>query len=519
VSGARPGAGAAFTADDVAQLEARGIPVAEAERQLALLAKAGHHRRIDRPCTIGDGILRLDEGARARHTAAGAAALAAGRCSRFVPASGAASRMFAELERLGAAAPPADPGGLDAAAAAGDADARALRTFLASARRLALWDGIAAHVARGGGDAARLLEARDWRPLLDALLDERGMGATALPKGLLPFHREAGEVRTAFDEQLAEAAALIAGRDGVARAHFTVSGAHRAGFEAALEAARGRTPSVRFDVTFSEQHPSTDTLAADPAGGLFRQDDGSLLFRPAGHGALIENLNALGADIVLIKNIDNVVPDRLKEPTYEWSRVLAGLLAGVEAGARDCADRLETEGRTDDLEDAQEFMAVHFGWRARAGAGDRRAVLLAALRRPIRVCGMVKNTGEPGGGPYFVAGGDRGPQIVESAEVDMSDPGQARVFREATHFNPVFMACALRDPGGQPYDLRRFVDPSAVIVTRKSAQGRPLLALERPGLWNGAMAHWNSIFVEAPGEVFNPVKTVFDLLRPEHQPA
>jgi hypothetical protein len=276
---------------------------------------------------------------------------------------------------------------------------------------------------------------------------------------------------------------------------------------------------VRLDVTFSEQQPSTDTLAADPAGAPFRQDDGSLLFRPAGHGALIENLNALGADLVLIKNIDNVVPDRLKEPTYAWTRILLGLVAGVEAEAREWAERLDAGGRADDLEGAEAFVARRFGWRSPADSGDRRAFLLAALRRPIRVCGMVENTGEPGGGPYFVARGGLGPQIVESAQVDMSDPAQARIFREATHFNPVFMACALRGPDGTPRDLRGFVDPSVVIVTRKSAQGRPLLALERPGLWNGAMAHWNSIFVEAPGEVFNPVKTVFDLLRPEHQPA
>jgi len=500
------GAGAPFTADDLAQLEARGITPAEAERQLALLAQPDHHMQIDRPCIVGDGIVALDDAARARCAEAGTAALAEGRVTRFVPASGAASRMFADLERLRAqtSSPPDDEARRTAAA------------FLEGAPRLALWDALVAQVARAGGDAPQLLEAGAWRPLLDALLGASGMDAASLPKGLLPFHRTEGGTRTAFDEQLVEAATLAGGGRRTVRAHFTVSGPHRAGFEAALAKARTRVPDVRFEVDFSEQRPSTDTLAADPAGGPFRQDDGTLLFRPAGHGALIGNLGALGADLVLMKNIDNVVPDRLKAPTYEWSRILLGLLAEVAAEAHDLAARLDSGHG--DAAAAASFLAGRFAWRAPAG-GDREGAVRAALRRPVRVCGMVRNTGEPGGGPYFVAGSGAGPQIVESAQVDMSDPGQARLFREATHFNPVFMACALRDPEGRPYDLDRFVDPAAVIVTRKTAQGRPLLALERPGMWNGAMAHWNTIFVEVPGEVFHPVKTLFDLLRPEHLPS
>lgn len=500
------GRAGAFTADDIAQLEARGIPLAEAERQLALLAEPDHFLRIERPCTVGDGLLALDPASRERLAGAGAAAIAEGRVTRFVPASGAASRMFADLERLRGLARGARPED------AGEEAARALRTFLADGPRLALWDALAAEVARAGGDAETLRAAGDWRPLLDALLGERAMGAGALPKGLLPFHRSDAGVKTAFDEQLAEAAALIADRAGVARLHFTVSGPHRAGFEAALDAARANTTGVRFEAGFSEQHPSTDTLAADPRGGPFRQDDGTLLFRPAGHGALIENLGALGADLVLIKNIDNVVPERLQGPTRTWSRVLVGLLAELEAETRARLGRLDADGAG---QDAAAFLAGRFGRRVAAQAGALRD----ALRRPIRVCGMVRHTGEPGGGPYFTAPAGHGPQIVESAQVRMADPDQARTFREATHFNPVFMACALRGPGGAPHDLLPFVDPSAVIVTRKSAQGRPLLALERPGLWNGAMARWNTVFVEVPGEVFHPVKTVFDLLRPEHQPA
>lgn len=511
----RGAAGATFTPEDLTQLEARGIPVAEAERQLVLLARPDHWQRIARACTVGDGIRGPGAAVDDNDDPAerGREAIVAGRVTRFVPASGAASRMFADLERLRVADPPTNAAALKSMADAGDPDARTLLRFFEHATRFAFWGELAAHVARRGGDAGALLAAREWRPLVDALLDGSGLGAAHLPKGLLPFHRDGGEVRTAFDEQLAEAA-LQAGADGVVRAHFTVTGSHRAGFEAALARARARRPDLRFEVGFSEQSPSTDTLAAAAGGAPFRLDDGSLLFRPAGHGALIENLNALEADLVFVKNIDNVVPDRLKAATLEWSATLLGLAASLEAKSHRLIRALESG------EAGPRAVRADVGrWFGRRVTADTRDGMIAALRRPIRVCGMVRNTGEPGGGPYFLEDAARGPQIVESAQVDMSDPEQARIFREATHFNPVFMACALRDADGRPYDLHAFVDPSAVIVTTKSAQGRPLLALERPGLWNGAMAGWNTVFVEVPGAVFHPVKTVFDLLRAEHQPA
>ncbi len=522
MSGGTSGAArTAFTPADAAELQARGITIDEAARQLALLAEPEHHVRLIRPCTVGDGIVRLDDAARARYAEAGARAVAGGRCMRFVPASGAASRMFAALERARARPPADDRTALAAAAAGGAGDAAAVLAFLDGAKDLALWDALAAHVARAGGDAEQMLQAGEWRPLLDALLDDSGMGAASSPKGLLPFHRVDGIVRTAFDEQLVEAAALTAGAAGVARAHFTVSLAHLTAFAAALEAVRARTRETRFEVGFSEQHPSTDTLAADESGRPFRAASGRLLFRPAGHGALIWNLGEIGADLVLIKNIDNVVPDRLKGPTYEWSRILTGMAAAIEAQCHAWTRRVEAGGDAATFEGARDFHAAAFGGGIARGETADRAALLDRLARPVRVCGMVPNTGEPGGGPYFVAGarGASSPQIVESAQVRMEDPEQARIFREATHFNPVFIACALRDASGTPYDLTRFVDPAAVIVTRKSAGGRPLLALERPGLWNGAMAGWNSVFVEVPGTVFHPVKTLMDLLRPEHRDA
>jgi hypothetical protein len=259
-----------------------------------------------------------------------------------------------------------------------------------------------------------------------------------------------------------------------------VSPEHRRAFEETLEKVRPRVEratGARFLVTFSEQAPSTDTIAGDPAGGPFRTATGELLFRPGGHGALLANLADLahaGADVVLVKNVDNVVPEARRGPTLLWKRLLTGLLA-----------RLEDEGRRD---------------------------------RPIRVCGVVRNEGEPGGGPFWVAGPDgESLQIVESAQADLKDPAQAAVWKAGTHFNPVDLACSLRDASGRPFDLRRFVDEEAVFISEKTHEGLPLKALERPGLWNGTMAFWETVFVEVPKETFAPVKTVLDLLRPEHR--
>ena len=384
---------------------------------------------LARPCTLSDGVVRIAESEHAELLALADEAARAGRLSKFVPASGAASRMFAFLKS-------SSPGHED------------VRRFEENRRGFAF-------------------PADD----VDAL--------AALPKGLLPFHRYAGISRTPFEEHLVEAAATVRDSEGICRLHVTVSPDHRAAFEAALATARPRLEKetrARFDVRFGEQSPSTDTIALDESGRLFRDAEGKILFRPGGHGALLKNLQESGGDVVLVKNIDNVVPDHLRAPTILWKRLLTGFLVRLE----------------------------------RAGARTR----------PLRVAGVVRNEGEPGGGPFWVAGPDgESRQIVESAEVNLADSGQAAIWRKATHFNPVDLACSLRDQAGRPFELSRFVDERAVFVAKKSHEGRALLALERPGLWNGAMAHWETVFVEVPRETFAPVKTILDLLRPEHQPS
>ena len=505
-----------FTQADESQLAERGLDPGEAARQLAVLAAPPVHAHLDRPCTIGDGIVRLEperlEALLARH----AEAALAGRVTAFVPASGAASRMFKDLLAARALPGPLAPG--DVASLRDRAEARALEAYVDGLPRFAFFGALDAVLASRGLDGASLRAHGPWRPLLDALLAADALDYAERPKGLLPFHRAAEGVRTAFEEHLVESATISRDASGRCRLHFTVSPEHRALFEALLEAAgaaHGARLGVRFEVGFSEQHPDTDTIAASLEGGPFRDESGRLLFRPAGHGALLRNLAEQGADLVLLKNVDNVAVDRMKSGTSRWSRALVGLAAELAAAAHVLRARLDDAADATAVPDAARFAAEALGV---GGVAAERNALAELLDRPVRVCGMVPNTGEPGGGPFWVRGEDGRVtrQIVESAQV-APEAAQQAVLKSATHFNPVLLACALRDRAGRAWDLPRFVDERAAIVTRKSSGGRELLALERPGLWNGAMAAWNTVFVEVPLSVFNPVKTVLDLLRPEHQ--
>jgi len=504
-----------LTPTDLELLAARGIPREEAERQLAVMARPAHWMTLVRPCTPGDGIDRLDDAELEASLAAHRRAAAAGRVGAFVPASGAATRMFKDLLAALETPGPLDPGAVRAGTTAAD---RALVRFVDELPRFAFSGALAARLGADGARLDRLRAEGPWRPLLETFLGREGLDAARAPKGLLPFHREHGEVRTAFEEHLLESCGLTGDAHGVRRLEVTVSPEHRAGFERLLAE---RAPVLaarrggRWEVRFSEQHPATDTLAGDPAGGPFRDDEGRVLLRPAGHGALIRNLADSGGDLVFLKNIDNVAVSRLKPETERWSRALVGLADRIATGVREHCGRVE-RGEPGATAAAVAFASGSLGLPLDPGAPPE--ALVRALDRPVRVCGMVANTGEPGGGPFWVRSAEgESRQVVESAQVDLAEAGQAAVFRAATHFNPVFLAVSLRDRRGAAHALDRFVDPAAVIVTRKSHGGRELLALERPGLWNGAMAHWHTRFVEVPLAVFNPVKTVFDLLRPEHQ--
>jgi hypothetical protein len=503
--------------EDRAQLEAVGISAGEAERQLGLLRDPPPPTRLLRPCTPGDGIEVLPEARIPELHALHAEAAREGRFTKFVPASGAASRMFADLAKFRTSQ--VTRADIVRRAGEGDRSAAEVLTFLDQLDQFPF----AAALLRASGGATD-----DVRIVLDALLGEDGLDYANSPKGLIPFHRYGDDVRTAFEEHLVEAAAYARDGRGTCRLHFTVSPEHRDRFHDAFREVRGGYQAafgVRLEVGFSTQEPSTDTLALDPEGSPFRRDDRTLLLRPGGHGALLHNLNGLGAagaDLVFVKNIDNVVPDRLRGPTVAWKKAIAGRLLQLERTAHGFARLLATGHATDAVvEEAETFCRDLLHAPAAAPGAARRVALLERLRRPMRVCGVVPNTGEPGGGPFWVEGegGTVTLQIVESAQIDAKDAEQARIFGSSTHFSPVDLVCALRDPDGHPHDLADYVDPRAVLLARKTHEGRPLLALERPGLWNGAMARWNTVFVEVPLSTFTPVKRVNDLLRPEHRPA
>ena len=406
---------------------------------------------------------------------------------KFVPASGAATRMFKELFEF----------------VNEDKRGKGIDTLLGRIGEFAFWPELQAVLPAGADDKATVR----------AIVGE-GLNYGGKPKGLVTFHAYPDGARKAVEEHLVEGAAYAVS-DGVVRTHFTVSPEHRAGFEALLaekvpvyEARFG----VKYDISFSVQKPSTDTVAVNPDNTLFRQDDGTLLFRPAGHGALIENLNKIDADVVFIKNIDNVTTDANRGDTVRYKKALAGMLLALQERTFGYLRALRA-GTADTAEVAafvEEQLCVKLPERCDA------ALLEALLDRPIRVCGMVRNEGEPGGGPFWVANPD-GTESLQIAESSQIAPEDMPLMQSATHFNPVDLVCGVRDSAGGKFDLRQYTDPSTGFISSKSAGGRPLRAQELPGLWNGAMARWNTVFVDVPVSTFSPVKVVQDLLRPQHR--
>ncbi len=496
-----------WTDQDLEQLERLSISREEAERQLALLRGPAPVVELDRPCRVGDGVLVISPEREQGLVALGEAAAAAGRLSRFVPASGAATRMFKELL---------------------DAQVEATEELVASMRRFPFADDLFASAEAAGGSISEWVSVGDHASIRRQLLELPGLGYARLPKGLLKFHDYPEGSRTAFEEHLVEAANTVRDAEGVCRLHFTVSVEHQELFEDLLESLRAplrQRLGCEFEVAFSNQLPATDTLAADGDGQPFRREDGSLLLRPGGHGALIRNLASLGGDLVAIKNIDNVVPDAGKALVVRWKLILTGYLVELQERVFELARALRDRPDEVDVAEALGFVAVELqtpeASRLESAARDEQLdYLRARVDRPLRVCGVVLNEGEPGGGPFWVtdASGEATPQIVEGSQVNQGNEAQRSILASSTHFNPVDLACGLRDAWGRSYDLERYIDPGAVFVSKKSLEGRELEALERPGLWNGAMARWNTVFVEVPAATFAPVKTVFDLLRPAHQP-
>ena len=518
---------AEFTEADRQQIASLGISEDQVRRQIAIFQQPSFFLTLARPCTPGDGIRLIAPDEMGKYLNLHHEAADAGRFCKFVPASGAATRMFQVMHQVYQAYDQ-DLAAIRGKAQEGEATARDFLWFLENFQAFPFYFDLKAVMAQEGHDLDELLRGGRFKLILEYLLDDRGLNYGALPKGLLKFHCYFTGCRTPVEEHLIEAAHYVKDCHGVCRLHFTISPEHEARFRQLLaEIIPQCEPEYQatYEIGFSHQKRRTDTIAVDHEDCPFRDAHGCLLFRPGGHGALLENLHDLQADLVYIKNIDNIAPDHLKEPTFLWKRILGGYLVDLQMQIHHHLRRLRRSGEPGDLQEAMAFCrdipALNppepiDSWSPTA----QRDYLFQKLHRPIRVCGMVPNVGEPGGGPHWVMGADGSLscQIVEQAQVNLDNPGQAAIWKAATHFNPVDLVCAVRDDQGNCYDLPQYIDPQAVFISQKSKDGRVLKALELPGLWNGAMADWISVFVEIPGSTFSPVKTVADLLRAEHQP-
>jgi hypothetical protein len=500
---------------DKKQLAAKGITEAQIEAQLKKFETGFPFLKLEGAAAIDKGIVAVSQQEADGYIDAWNSYKAAGRTIiKFVPASGAASRMFKNMfEFVGA----------DYNEPTTDFE----KKYFANIEKFAFYDDLNDACRKNNGkDIPSLIADGNYKAVASNMLQAVGLNYGQLPKGLLKFHKYVDGARTPLEEHLVEAA-LYAESNGKANVHFTVSAEHRALFEA-LVAQKVKDYSAKYNmeyhVSFSEQKSSTDTIAAAMDNTPFRTDDGKLLFRPGGHGALIENLNDLDGDVIFIKNIDNVVPDSFKADTIRWKQVLAGILVAKQAKAFEYLRKLESGSYTHaEVEEIIRFLQQDLCCRKNDIKNMEDADLVIYLKhklnRPMRACGVVRNVGEPGGGPFLAYNNDGtiSLQILESSQIDTNNPEYQKMFTEGTHFNPVDLVCATKNYKGEKFDLPKYVDPKTGFISYKSKNGRDLKALELPGLWNGAMSDWNTIFVEVPLSTFNPVKTVNDLLREQHQ--
>ncbi|MGC9964606.1 MAG: DUF4301 family protein [Syntrophobacteraceae bacterium] len=517
-----------FTDADRQQMESLGISVARVFEQIEIFRRSDFLVRLKRPCTVGDGVRKIDDTHAHRYIALHASAAGQDRFMKFVPASGAATRMFQSLLQIYYLPQYLEKDEFQIRLAQGVSIACDLKRFVDHLHEFAFVHSLRQVLAGDGYSLDDIVRDGRFGVLLEYLLTERGLNYGSLPKAMLQFHCYPEEQRTAFEEQLAESVMYLGADGSKCSLHFTVPEEHEAGFRKLRDAACRRYSDrhgADFDVSFSFQKSSTNTIAVNMKGSPFRDRFGRLHFRPAGHGALIENLNDLQADLIYIKNVDNVVPDRLKETLSFWKKVLGGCLVSIQEKIHSLLRQMEGPDSSQAVLEAAGFAMRELPLSFPAGfemwsEDKRRAFLLKLLDRPIRVCGVVPNAGEPGGAPFWVEGenGVESIQIVEKAQVDLNSSGQSAIWNSSTHFNPVDIVCCTRDFKGNPYDLKKFVDPQAVIISRKSKDGSDIQALELPGLWNGGMAEWITLMIEVPPATFNPVKSVYDLLRPEHQP-
>lgn len=500
---------------DLRQLADKGISQQQIETQIKQFETGFPFLKLQAAAAIGRGIMAPTADETEKYSSAWEAYKSEGKkVVKFVPASGAASRMFKDMFAF-----------VDADYSEPTTDFE--KKYFSQLKDFAFYEELNEVCKKNEGkDIDALIADGNYKAVAANMLKAEGLNYGQLPKGMLLFHKYSDGSRTPMEEHLVEGA-LYAASKGEANVHFTVSHEHVPFFKQKVADKLGKYENeygVKYNISFSEQKPSTDTVAVNPDNTLFRNSDGSMLFRPGGHGALIENLNEIDADVIFIKNIDNVVPDRLKPETVQWKQVIAGILVTLQQKAFAYLNIIES-GQYDHekLQEIIRFVQQDLCCRKEDIKELEDAELVIYLKkklnRPMRVCGVVKNVGEPGGGPFLTYNQDGtvSLQILESSQIDKSNGEYMKMFTEGTHFNPVDLVCAVKDVHGNAFNLPDYVDKTTGFISSKSKNGKELRALELPGLWNGAMSDWSTIFVEVPLGTFNPVKTVNDLLREQHQ--
>ena len=514
---------------DKQQLESLGIKIEQVENQIDKFIKGFPFSELTAPATIGRGIIRFNDDEVCELERQYDNDKKYYDIIKFVPASGAASRMFKTIfsfvdEYKGKEIP---NNFLKKEKIKPDS----IENFFISIHDFAFFNDLKTALKEKGKDIEEMLVNNELVEIAETLLNAEGLNYGSLPKGLLKFHQYGDDARLAIEEHLVEAAEYSTAdtKEGrVAQLHFTVSQEHLDIFKETVVKVVPEYETrfgIRYDISFSVQKPSTDTIAVDMNNEPFRDKNGRLVFRPGGHGALIQNLNDLRKEIIFIKNIDNVVPDRLKETTYKYKKVLCGYLFRLQQQQFEYLSLLDDgDVNGEELKEIEAFAKDSLmidipDFYSTYNEIEKIDFLYGKLNRPMRVCGMVRNEGEPGGGPYFTrnSNDEVSLQIVESSQIDHNDKEQEGLFRSSTHFNPVDLVCATFDFNGKPFNLNDFIDTNTGFISYKSKDGKDLKAMELPGLWNGAMADWITIFVEVPILTFNPVKTVNDLLRDAHQ--
>jgi hypothetical protein len=492
-----------FSKKDIVQIQRRGLKLNDVEGQLAIYRKGPRYVNLNRPCAMHDGILSIALAQRNKLIALYEKKSVEYKIVKFVPASGAASRMFAQW--------------FSARANKGFGSVTTDQLFIRSLKKHPF--------------SCLIKKDRQGniKNILDYLLSPEGLNYGWLPKALIPFHLYGkGDVRTALEEHLVEGAHYIRSKNNICHLHFTVSPEHKKNIIEKIQAVQAcyeNIHRVKYKISLSVQSPSTDILAVDKNNLPFKDDRGNLVFRPGGHGTLLGNLQSLNADFIFVKNIDNIAAERLLKEIIPYKKIMGGLAMGLQEEIFSAIQQLKNPKiNRSQIEEiiflcSKKFNIIFPRDFNRQPRWDKIKFLLSRLNRPLRVCAMVKNEGEPGGGPFWVEekDGTQSLQIVEKVHVDQDNPEQLSIWEKAQYFNPVDMVCCLKDYRGQKFKLADYVDHNAYLISRKNEKGRVINALEVPGLWNGAMAKWNTVFVKAPLIVFNPVKTVDDLLRPEHQ--